>query len=1231
MKKKLVAIVALAAVMTCSAVLGLMSAFAVQRDPVLQFTGVYMGGEDYTASNQTWPSKTTLWGNGLGLTFATNAYDIGQQNQETMQDIVTEVSDGEGGYLTNQELVTYESKNASNARTVEVIWHDAMGNLVFRLDNYADESALSALTDADTGLKFYAYGDGDRVTVKKGFTFPYNTGTEEKKLVLANDVTVEYSKAENDWHEVVEEGETAQINMRRAYDVEIAAPTTANTWGMRVNLFRGTSHPEPFTETATDNSAGRIKASARTDEAWSLRGYWINRLQFKYYTADGNEITSSAKDEIFYTESGVVIRPNQLTGGSEGDRLILKKGFREAYYYGGVNTDYGVALATDHTGVFQTVGMLAEDVTFVFTDGAWERAGTVDESVDFSDDIKALEKIYKGQSISIASYNLENVSEQPKFLTSDESVISVTENGVITGGDTAGKATISVLFANKTLVLELENLTGEPVITGVAAKVNAQYGAVVLYQGEANDAAGAARQITANYIYDNGFAGAAVALKAENIDFAGYDSTKLYDGTQATVQSVKIKAEGFETAVPVHVYPITETIAPPANQIHEWGGAVNLYFTNIPADTTKGVGSLSADQLKEIGQYDKVEVKAAAANGGKTYEVAQITYIYANQTAITLSGKAYSELVSGDTLTLKAGYCIYYLNQGAAIALSRLTEDCKFVWNGASWENFTAEATELELEKEEITLPVGGYYEVEYNVLPAHSYVNVTVISSDPETVAVRGGAITVLKASDDPVTITVMLGTDESTAKEFVVNAMELEVIGYQIYQPREYNVALNGTFELTTYMGSGDVPVKLQAVEDFGDGIIGAPFDLDETNTVIGELDTSEPGTKTVTLTIDKDGDGDEYKAFDTAVTVVVRDSAAQVPNGIMQEPFDQNYAVLYIDFSGTFRGAVNVPKSIVAAYRVADFIKFVRGEKEYPAKADINGQYLVIQPVFDDSVPAAQQRFQKGDRCVVSPGMPMIEWTGQDSNYAPVGAGDYVVAGTIEYETVFELHDEASKGWNTFIQYEDFTVESDEIDLGIGKLRDFGATMVPAYATVGEFTVQSSNPDVVSVNANNLVKGEKLGTATITITLDGGEKGPISKTVTVNVVDARTSIAFSTERVYVKTGTVLTGQVLKELGVTAQFVWASGKTEGEADLTSATVIGYSANQEGEQQVTLRLVVDGTSVTGKITVVVNATGSEPSSCGCNSSLGTSLFGAFVLLTAAAAALALKRGKEKN
>lgn len=100
-----------------------------------------------------------------------------------------------------------------------------------------------------------------------------------------------------------------------------------------------------------------------------------------------------------------------------------------------------------------------------------------------------------------------------------------------------------------------------------------------------------------------------------------------------------------------------------------------------------------------------MEVKAAAANGGKTYEVAQITYIYANQTAITLSGKAYSELVSGDTLTLKAGYCIYYLNQGAAIALSRLTEDCKFVWNGASWENFTAEATELELEKEEITLP----------------------------------------------------------------------------------------------------------------------------------------------------------------------------------------------------------------------------------------------------------------------------------------------------------------------------------------------------------------------------------------------------------------------------------------------------------------------------------------------------------------------------------------------
>ena len=73
---------------------------------------------------------------------------------------------------------------------------------------------------------------------------------------------------------------------------------------------------------------------------------------------------------------------------------------------------------------------------------------------------------------------------------------------------------------------------------------------------------------------------------------------------------------------------------------------------------------------------------------------------------------------------------------------------------------------------------------------------------------------------------------------------------------------------------------------------------------------------------------------------------------------------------------------------------------------------------------------------------------------------------------------------------------------------------------------------------------------------------------------------------------------------------------------------MIGYSANQEGEQEVTVRIVVEGTSVTGKIKVVVNETGEAPGGCG---SAVAYPFGGLVLVVALAVLFLRKKQFERN
>ena len=158
---------------------------------------------------------------------------------------------------------------------------------------------------------------------------------------------------------------------------------------------------------------------------------------------------------------------------------------------------------------------------------------------------------------------------------------------------------------------------------------------------------------------------------------------------------------------------------------------------------------------------------------------------------------------------------------------------------------------------------------------------------------------------------------------------------------------------------------------------------------------------------------------------------------------------------------------------------------------------------------------------------------------------------------------------------------------------------------------------------MNASGLLHGVKIGTTTVIITVTGGEE-PVSIEVTVNVVDVISGIQFSQDSVNLDPGTSLNGQVLADKGITAKFIWASGKVEGDVDLSKATFIGYDPDATGEQEVTVRLVQDGVSVTG--TIIVNVGGG-----GCNSSVLSNgyIFGAIGVSLLCVALIFVRRKSE--
>ena len=260
-----------------------------------------------------------------------------------------------------------------------------------------------------------------------------------------------------------------------------------------------------------------------------------------------------------------------------------------------------------------------------------------------------------------------------------------------------------------------------------------------------------------------------------------------------------------------------------------------------------------------------------------------------------------------------------------------------------------------------------------------------------------------------------------------------------------------------------------------------------------------------------------------------------------------------------------------------------------------------------------------YRQGDKITFKAGMPAYKFIGNADNTA----GYYIVEGVRESDITYYCYEDngTSSLWQLYIEYTDFTV-SESIEIEAGAAQPIGAVRVPADATTGTFTYQSSDPSVVTINEVGTMIGMSTGEATITITLSGGkdengeDRAPITKEVKVTVVRGVSKVEGSIE--------VRQGEEVDLSQYSVVVTYTDGTTE-EIRLNDERVVMDQINTDELGTLTYRVsvTINGTPVRGTLTVNVVAAG------GCSSAVGAASAGIAAAVLLAAGAILFVRKKK--
>ena len=586
---------------------------------------------------------------------------------------------------------------------------------------------------------------------------------------------------------------------------------------------------------------------------------------------------------------------------------------------------------------------------------------------------------------------------------------------------------------------------------------------------------------------------------------------------------VTLKAGGFSLTLKVKVLATTDISV--SNVI------ADLAWNRIQVITTSGnEANNTASQKEYLGYFSYMR------NGEELTIDNYITLTKNYALDVMVDGNhlisgGVSGIKVGDTLTIKKGL--------PGINGERLAETVTYVYNGSQFVVLVEPET-FELAETSATVFINVTKKIvvkdDDKVTAVYSYV-----SDHPEIATVSPyGVITGVKEGTAKITVSY-----KNLAKELTVTVKpEPAKTGIEIVTDiTKFYVPVSTTEAPTSFVKAG---YTLKARYVYEGGEYGEEFDVTEDQ--IGEIDYTTAGNYDLTVTVG------EFTADVNVEVYNYREVTSFNTLGVSGYDINDDR-----NASGTWNGHMIISMSSVSTSAgnllstasceaMSEYIVYTTADgKTYYGKGDKDngiddriglwqlGTNLLIMIKPEGATAnlgyGSEDHWKKdaqhpyvpiyklGDKITFKKGMPIYAWKGalDGSNKPLEGAGCLIVEGIVTEDIVYFCYEDngTSSLWMIYKEYTGFTVTAEKT-MSLGTASPAGAVKVPADATTGTFTYVSDHPEIVSVTKDGNMLAEKVGTATITITLtggkdaDGNDLAPIVKTIKVTVKNGIKSIS-------------------------------------------------------------------------------------------------------------------------
>ncbi len=1076
---------------------------------------------------------------------------------------------------------------ATGIKTPAMIINRNLGSNAFVLENVNSETvsyvtasgetktlksvnySLNGAADLTPALLFRFDGEptvGDVLTVKAGFSFTLNENTVQTVKTYKATYTADGWSAY-----YIEHG-----------DITVAAGTVkvgnvASPDSVLVNFgIKGVSGGESYFVDGTSGwyNYDQTKAGARVFDKFEGTADYVrggSRLTVRYALMQG----------VF-----------AFVGISEvkaGDVIVLRKGLT-VYEGDKAKQNYDANIIFEETS-YAPVFVLGENLVYVYDGTNFVKANAAtDANITNAEE---LNNLHVGSESHI-SWSINSDSyDYPKFSSSDETIATVDTNGNVKALK-EGEVTFVLKFANitrsitVTVAKALEKTGIEYKLKAYATKGDKQY--IVAYLNEALNISAITNNVIANWIYEGDVKGLEFEVTEDMINLDNFDNSKVGE-TYITIEN-----EGISVDIPVYVYEVQTVEDVKPSRLSGWNEAINVYFADsIGGSDVIDVKSVNVIEHPEYGiSQNMVTLRIPALDAATKYAFHTIGQVTNLQCILFFNGFNASDkdsIVVGTVLSLGKDFRFYRYIDGTFVAAYKFKNSVEYVWTGSEWAFFEADATEVTVKQTSVTLPVGAVYDPEITVLPEGSYYKPSV-QVEGDALTIENGKVKAVAAGK--ATVYVVYGSRKIAID---VTVVEKEIQNIVLSNNRVFNISAGGTLDLS----------KIKVCADYGDGMLSEEIAL---NAEIAEftLDTSVAGKHTITIAVTLGG-----KTFDVNVSVAIHEVEEVYPDNIACLDDDGWFMgnAIGIFFSKTFNNMANVYPTDIGedGYKMKDYVKFIRDGKalEIKGHAFLTYIYTIIPVINGDEVSS----YKVGDQIILQRGMCFYKWFGNmDANNVPIGEGDFVKVGELKYDMTFTYNE--NHKFYLVIPAENGELKEETVSIGLGETHGTNVVTVPSYASDAEWFFTSSDAEIVSVNADGLLKGLKIGSATITATLKK-VSGETIKTLTfsVTVTDSVQSIKITANAdVTVKKGWQFDYSELQEkYGIKAEILMASGAIGDEVSLADARITGYDPDKTGEQIITFRIYVNGKSVTGELKIMVEDTATGCSK-GCASSTGfTSAF----------------------